>query len=754
MSRLRSRRYDVGLLAIAAAAGGAFSGSHPTGTHVVDSLETAIFAAAFCLLCSRSSRAVWIVVGVVDVVMARSWLLLPAGATELVAIGAALRVRSRGTAGALVGAIGVQVILRWPESLFHGFPSIVAAALTLVCAVSSRSRVSERTRRRVVRVLIGVIGAGVIASVPLAVAALVARHAITEGEQAAKVALADVGDGSQSSVAAQLGQAEKDASYASSMLGAWWTAPARLVPVAAQQGRLLSSAVTTAAQTSAVGKQHIAAIDYKNLEYHDGQLNLDRLRAIATPGRIVDRQLHRALEALQNAGSGWVLGPIESKASAYQNELARATHTADLAVQAIDVLPAILGGDGTRHYLIAFMSPSESRGYDGFIGSYGVLTADDGHVTLTQSGPTSDLDASLPLFGATLRGVPQYLARYGLFHPGMHARDATYSPDFPTDADVFTQIYEQTGGVHIDGVLGIDPYGLAAILHLTGPIEVPGLPEPLTSSNAATVLLKTQYTTFDSGETNQDLVRHDFLQQALHEVFDALVAGDLPSPHELSAILDPEVVKGRISFWSFHSNEQPLLGRLGMGGSFPSAQRGDLLAVTTQNAGNNKIDAFLHKSIDDRVRFDAATGNESSTVTIKLVNDAPSFGLPGIVIDNPGAGSTAPGINVTWLTLYSPLQFSRVTIDGARASMRVGTELGVYAYSQFVDVPPKGTVTLKVYLTGRIEPGPYRLTVRLQPSANAQRNRVEVGPIGGAATQQWTIGPKMVQSRVFASTAG
>jgi len=34
-------------------------------------------------------------------------------------------------------------------------------------------------------------------------------------------------------------------------------------------------------------------------------------------------------------------------------------------------------------------------------------------------------------------------------------------------------------------------------------------------------------------------------------------------------------------------------------GRFPHASGSDVLAVTTQNAGNNKIDAYLHTGIND-----------------------------------------------------------------------------------------------------------------------------------------------------------
>jgi len=48
--------------------------------------------------------------------------------------------------------------------------------------------------------------------------------------------------------------------------------------------------------------------------------------------------------------------------------------------------------------------------------------------------------------------------------------------------------------------------------------------------------------------------------------------------------------------------------------------------VTTQNAGANKIDAYLHTSIADHVTFDPSTGAERSILRVTLTNDAPATG--------------------------------------------------------------------------------------------------------------------------------
>jgi hypothetical protein len=533
------------------------------------------------------------------------------------------------------------------------------------------------------------------------------------------------------------------------------------VPVVAQQARFLTGTLTAAAQATAVGAQQAPAIDYHRIGYHDGQIELARLSAMEVPMRILDDQLRITDHQLDGLSSSWLIGPLERRVVSVRTDIDRARKSADLAVEAAKVLPSMLGGDGVRHYFIAFMSPSESRGYDGFVGSYGLLTVSDGHVSLTQSGIPASLEALLPPGGATLKGVPDFVARYGQFDANEYLRDATFSPDLPTVASVLSQEYVQAGGVPLDGVLAIDPYGLAALLHFTGPIQVPGLPLPLTSQNAAYVLLKEQYTTFGVGQTNKGLTRHDFLQSALQVAFDKLVNGSLPAPKTLAAVLAPAVAAGRISFWSFHSSEQPLLRRLGIDGSFPATRGGDLLALTTQNAAGNKIDAFLHTSVLDQVTFDPTNGDVASEVTITLTNDAPASGLPPIVIGSEADPDLPVGTNRLWITLYSPLDFEKASIDGAIETMSSGVELGVKAYSNFVNVPPGGTVTLRVHLAGQVASrGRFSMSVRLEPAANPVRGVVEVTPVGNwtlATTDgsaRWNLSGAMRQRRVFEFAPG
>ena len=470
-------------LAVASAIAGALAGCHPTGTPIVDPLETAIFAAAMTVIMSRSSRATWLVVGVGAVILSRGWLLLPAGATIGVAFGSVFPRRSRRRLGALVGALGVQVMLRWPPELFHGFPTVVAAALFVLCSVSAYQRSGSKIQRRVRLVVAGLAVAAVVLCLPFAFGALLVRGDVSQGRQATRVAIDDLSGGSTGSASDLLLTAAKDMNTSSTATGGWWTLGTRLIPVASQHARLVAGTTSIAGRVALEGSKQASVLDYHRLDYHDGAIDLAAMQAMAGPASVISGDLALANRQLQGLQSAWLIGPVQAPFARVRQEVQQSSSNASLAVEAVRVLPDMLGAAGQRNYFVAFMTPSESRGLGGFIGSFGLLSADGGHVSLTQSGPIGDLEKALPPGGATLTGPVDYLARYGAFQPDVYPQDATYSPDLPSVSSVLAQLYSQAGGPPIDGVLAIDPYGLAALLKFTGPIDVPGLPMPLTSAN-------------------------------------------------------------------------------------------------------------------------------------------------------------------------------------------------------------------------------------------------------------------------------
>jgi hypothetical protein len=741
------------VLALAGAAGiaAAVAGCRPTGTPIVDPLYAAIFAAFVTYVCSRASRETLLVFSVVAVAMSRTWLEIPAAAALLITVGSLFHTQSRRRVGALIGALGVETMLRWPSVEFHGSTAAVAGAILAPLLVSAYRRSSAVKRRRAKRLLALTGALAVCFSVPLLLATYLAKTDISVGQRAAESAFADVGGGSAALATPMLRTATTDFGSATSKLESWWTSVARLVPVIGQQRQALAAGAATARDVVAVAAREAPSFNYQNVNYHKGQVDLGRVSAMLGPAKTLDRSLARATAHLAGLQGPWLVGPIQARLRTFDTDLRRAKSSTALAVKAIPLVPDMLGAHGPQHYFLAFVSPSESRGLDGIVAAYGELTAVDGHLSLSVSGPVESLDAALPSGGGRLTGLSDFLARYGQFDPGQHFQDTTYSPDLPTVAEVISQLYPQAGGDQLDGVLMVDPYGLAPLLSITGPVTVPGLAQPLTSHNAPEVLLKSQYLTGLAQNT-----RHDLLQFALHATFQKLVNGSLPGPRALSRELEPAVLGGRIAFWSAHPNDEPLVQALHLEDAFPQTNGGDLVAVTTQNAGANKIDAYLHTSIADHVTFDPSTGAERSILRVTLTNDAPATGLPPLVIGSPADPGLAPGTNKTLLSVYSPLSFDQVTINGVPGTMSSTRELGVWAYSTYVAVASRASVTVRVGLVGRLAPGStLPLSVRLQPSANPVRAQVVVTPAGpwtlaaGSDAPAWNLGPAVRQGRVF-----
>jgi hypothetical protein len=407
---------------------------------------------------------------------------------------------------------------------------------------------------------------------------------------------------------------------------------------------------------------------------------------------------------------------------------------ANLAADVAAVAPAILGGDGTRHYFVVFTTPAESRGLGGFMGNWAELTAEDGKVTLTRSGRSEELnqvaEETHPMVTAEVDGtrdprLVDYLDRYHAIGAWDSFQDLTVSPDFPTVAEVIGQLYPQVGGEELDGVIEVDPYALAALMRFTGPIRVEGFNKPLTHRNAAEFLLKDQYVERRSED------RADALDEASRKVFEALTTGDLPNPRRVANELSPLARQGRIGVVSFHADEQELFDGLGIDSAMPPPTGVDSFSLVTSNGGHNKIDVYLHRSVKYETTVDPGTGAIESHVTIELQNAVPNLDLPDAVIGNNDQGFPL-GTNEAVVSFYTPHQLVTGRVEGEEVGFRSNRELGYWVFATVVHIPPGGTIELELDLRGQVTPfNKYAIQYLGQPLVNADDVSIEVSLEGG-----------------------
>ena len=125
--------------------------------------------------------------------------------------------------------------------------------------------------------------------------------------------------------------------------------------------------------------------------------------------------------------------------------------------------------------------------------------------TSTRSVPRPRLDF-LGVVPKKLTGLVDYQARYDKYDVANTWENVTMSPDFPTVAQAIVQLYPQSGGTKIDGVIEVGPEAMAGLLTLTGPVHVPGLSFALDSQNVAKFLLHDEYTLVTDQNERADLL--------------------------------------------------------------------------------------------------------------------------------------------------------------------------------------------------------------------------------------------------------
>ncbi|HEX7135693.1 MAG TPA: DUF4012 domain-containing protein [Iamia sp.] len=725
----------VGGLAAAAAFVAGLAGCAPTGMATTDVVLTALLAAVVTALGARATPLALGTAAVVALVAGETVPLRLAALVALVLVvpvargvgvvpyrlddGATLPPVPLGATAAagLSALLTVQVVLRLPLVEPARVSAGIAAVALVPIAWSGWRRLGP-TARRAGRWVVGV--TVLLAVVGLATgiaAAALAATSLQDGSAASEDGLDAVRGGDQVAAEGIFRRAAADLFDARSLTRAWWSLPARHTPIVAQQVAALDAIADGGGATARLAADGAGRLDAERLRLADGRLD-PAVVAEAAPilEEVADATaaLHDDLAAADRR-SVWQIPPVRSGIEEVTEAVGDAEGSARTGALAAELGPALLGADGEARYFVAFVSPSEARG-TGFLGNYGVLTVTDGEVDLVDVGRNDELNtAGAPV--KVISGPPEYLARYARFEPESTWENVTFTPDGPTAGQVMAELYEQSGGSPVDGVIRIDPTGLSRLLRITGPVTVEGLPYALDATNVVSFLEVEQYRLFEVADERTDL-----LGQVAEGVFDALTTGAGPAPARLAGALGPAVEGGHLSVWLRTAEGQELVERLGADGAVPEV-RGDGFGVVTQNAGGGKIDVFMERTIRYDARVDAGTGAVTATAEIGLRNEAPASGEPAYLIGNL---IDAPnGTNRTWLSVYSPLDLVGLAIDGQEVEVDAAVELGRNVWSVFVDIPPGAEAVVEVELAGEVDlsDGTYRWD--LLPQTTVRPDRIE-----------------------------
>lgn len=295
--------------------------------------------------------------------------------------------------------------------------------------------------------------------------------------------------------------------------------------------------------------------------------------------------------------------------------LPQAFADADTLLQAA---PALLGVQQPASYLLELLDSAELRAGGGFIGNYGVVTVAGGRVESATVRDTYLLD------NAARRVLP-FPPEYSWFQlaPAMGLRDSNLSPDFPTNARLAERIYEQeSGGDAVDGVIAITPRFISGLLTLTGPIEVPGYNETITSENLEAKIHFYQAHpeitgTLPAGTSTSE--RKRFTSVLGETVFARLRALPPAQLHGALTIVRDALTAKDLQLYVNDPGISALLDRAHFTNALPSFTS-DTLTLVDDNVGINKASQYTTETASDDVTV-GADGSVTHTLTIHYAYD-------------------------------------------------------------------------------------------------------------------------------------
>lgn len=483
---------------------------------------------------------------------------------------------------------------------------------------------------------------------------------------------------------------------------------------------LLSRGLERAA-SSAVPALRSVADQRDDLAPVDGRVPIERVSGLEAPLADADDVVQGVVDDLDGIDADRLIGPLRTPWRSAVDRMRSARDDLAAARTAVDLLPAMLGADGPRRYLLVFQNNAEVRATGGLPGSVALLDVDDGRAVLTRQVPGNIINTGRPVLPLTTAERRVYGVQLGTYFI-----DANWTPDFPRTAQLWTAHWQRRfPGEAIDGVVSIDPVALSYLLRATGPVTVGGI--ALTSENAVDELLSGVYNRLPD-PSDQDR----FFQEVAATLF-ARFTGGVEDPGELVRALAQGVAEHRIYLQSAMASEQARLAEYSIAGALPTGPtaRPDV-GVYLADATGSKMSYFLRTAVDV-TPLSCVDDVQRLEVSVTLRSVLPPDGVSGLsdyVAGYYEQVGLQRGEQIVGVRLYAPIGGSvgTVALDQAEEKRARRVQDGDRQISSaFLVLEPGGSSTVTwVVDSGVDQTGDplLHLTPGIAPS------RTEVAPSG------------------------
>ncbi|HEX2195437.1 MAG TPA: DUF4012 domain-containing protein, partial [Actinomycetota bacterium] len=492
------------------------------------------------------------------------------------------------------------------------------------------------------------------------------------------------------------------------------------------------------AQNALRGPDKVIAKDPDDPE-GGGRIRIDRIEAIAHTVARVRGEIRAARDELESVN----LRNLPARArGAVRDGIAKARKANDLLADVeggFAILPAVLGAEGPRTYVLGMQNSAELRGTGGALLQFAVFHIDDGKPEFAKKSSTvydvdrnrQQLTIPLPEDAWYVAGIPD-AQRFG---------NANWSPDWPLSAKLTIDYAKASSELlpeaqaeaipvdDVDGVIAVDPVAMEKLMPGVGPYtagERAGRTVYVTANRLVHFVLYKAYAKYPI---------QAYRRARLQDIVDGFYENVFKPKHP-SALVDgfgSALREKHMQIWMTDPEEQAFIEQMDWDGAIRVARGSDYLYVVQQNVGGNKFDYFAENTTSMDVTID---GDDAAVATETRVRN-------GVFLPQPrwSAGDSArTGLHWPMINVYVPLEaeLTGAAYEGERHATPPGLvsaidapaehfEKGKKVWSSTFSIPPgeEASMRLDYRVPGVVQTRDgrrvYRLIVQRQPKVRPEQ---------------------------------
>ncbi|NEG70357.1 DUF4012 domain-containing protein [Bifidobacterium sp. BRDM6] len=443
----------------------------------------------------------------------------------------------------------------------------------------------------------------------------------------------------------------------------------------------------------------VKTLESSSLTTADGSLNLQPIIDSQANMKAANSVLQTQVDEYNSLPTTHI-STVTKAYEAGQTELNSLATTINRLSNTFAMLPGLLGSDGQQDYAVMAVTQSELRSSGGLVGSVGLMTTDDGQITVGDFHSNSDYMAQYSGSADLSNDAAKVFKETGPMKMSFDIRDIAALPNTADVASAMRSIWNKTSwgaGTTLDGVLVLDPVFLQELIGINGNVTLSN-GTVLTGENTAEYLLNTVYVDYGNNNAAHNAIFAETAEAAIAEMFDNMnVAKLIKTGNALAEMAEQR----HFSMYSFNEDIEQNIAAAGFTATVPSSASSPTIGVYLNEQQGSKMGWYLERKATittNSCGSDNTTAGASYHVDYVLTNTMTTEEAASLPTYITGTTKGQEGWLLEKTLIYGPVDgaISGLTITGS-GSATTPTQVsmdGSEPYMSTITLKPGQTMTI------------------------------------------------------------